>query len=330
MKASQYSYSEVNPEVSSAPNTPFTPEVSNVLSNPAATAGVSPALRTQLSKWSKVIDSAEKEIAKKSNEINWLKARLRTAEWEALSKAREAAVLTERLSDTATQLRSTEEVVERELKTKDAQIHQLREELLQAVQDTPVRPRAPTVVPVATAASPPEDSGLAETRRATAELREAAEAALRLQQQSAQAAEAQQLEAAAQRQEAQEAALRQRQETDAISDQQQSAWEDLRRAQEELLVLLIRTSRTVEPLPTFYCLGRLLLACLPRGLEIVLIGSELQAAVRSQANGYEMWGDQMKWPCLNTWRSETYIEGFWAAWPGGHCLRATTATCINA
>ena len=41
--------------------------------------------------WSKVVEVAEREIERKSKETQTLKARLRSVEWEALSRAREVS-----------------------------------------------------------------------------------------------------------------------------------------------------------------------------------------------------------------------------------------------
>ena len=48
-------------------------------------------LKQQVMTWSKVVEVAEREIERKSKETQTLKARLRSVEWEALSRAREVS-----------------------------------------------------------------------------------------------------------------------------------------------------------------------------------------------------------------------------------------------
>ena len=48
-------------------------------------------LKTQVQTWSKIIDVAEREIERKSKETQSLKTRLRSVEWDALSRAREVS-----------------------------------------------------------------------------------------------------------------------------------------------------------------------------------------------------------------------------------------------
>ena len=43
-----------------------------------------------------MIDTAEKELSRKVQENQWLRSRLKAAEWEALTASREAAALKER------------------------------------------------------------------------------------------------------------------------------------------------------------------------------------------------------------------------------------------
>ena len=56
-------------------------------------------LKTKVQTWSKIIDVAEREIERKGKEMQGLKARLRSVEWEALSRAREVLTLTDKLKE---------------------------------------------------------------------------------------------------------------------------------------------------------------------------------------------------------------------------------------
>ena len=55
------------------------------------------SLKTQVLAWHRVIEVAEKEIERKGRELSEAKTRIRAVEWDALTRAREASVLSDRL-----------------------------------------------------------------------------------------------------------------------------------------------------------------------------------------------------------------------------------------
>ncbi|QDZ21039.1 hypothetical protein HOP50_05g35640 [Chloropicon primus] len=77
----------------------FTPAPTLSGASPMSSLKSPGQLKTQVQTWSKIIDVAEREIERKGKEMQGLKARLRSVEWEALSRAREVSTLSDKLKE---------------------------------------------------------------------------------------------------------------------------------------------------------------------------------------------------------------------------------------
>ena len=52
-----------------------------------------------MSEWGRVIEAAEEDIARRVQEANWLRGRLRAAEWEAVERSRRITFLEAKLAE---------------------------------------------------------------------------------------------------------------------------------------------------------------------------------------------------------------------------------------